>query len=326
MKRSVQILLLLALLVPFVNVRFADLKTEPLSLAILSTPPDKCPASGKSFPIPLSKMPFKHPVHHRIDDMCPQEGKNDPNKNHRAQNSAKNNFTVIGTPVPLTFSDFKNLQKATAGKIKQGIIKLDLNGYPNKREVTLKNQLSVNGEQIGEGTLVTLEAFVYAAHYSNTKFNRYENNKRGSGESNNCGCNRVDWNDIHIALVESEDPQTNECSSVTAEISPHYRPDFWSRFHDGAIGEIQNMLPGLLRDKVLTQLSGGPPLKVRITGPLFYDASHKPCTLNGAGGVIKRESPARQTIWEIHPAYRIEVFDTSKNKWLDLDDWASFQQ
>lgn len=248
-----------------------------------------------------------------------QEGKNDPNKNHRAQNSAKNNFTVTGNAVPLTFSDFKSLQKATAEKIKKGIIKLDVNGYPNKRELTLKDQVSVNGEQIGEGTLVTLEAFVYAAHYSNTKFNRYENNKRGSGESNNCGCNRVDWNDIHIALVESDDPQTNECSSVTAELSPHYRPDLWSRFHDGRIGEIQNMLPGLLRNKVVGDLANGSPLRVRLTGPLFYDASHKPCILNSAGKVIRRESPARQTIWEIHPVYSIEVFDTSKSKWVDLD-------
>jgi hypothetical protein len=79
------------------------------------------------------------------------------------------------------------------------------------------------------------------------------------------------------------------------------------------------MLPGLLRNKVVSDLENGSPLRVRLTGPLFYDASHKPCILNSAGKVIRRESPARQTIWEIHPVYSIEVFDTSKSKWVDLD-------
>ena len=83
---------------------------------------------------------------------------------------------------------------------------------------------------------------------------------------------------------------------------------------NGQIQEIETSLPGLLRHKVIENQSAGDwPLKVQITGPLFYDASHQPCLFNASGAVVKHNSPARRTIWEIHPAYRIQrEFDVSE--------------
>src|SRR5205823_2156992 len=121
-----------------------------------SATPDKCPAHGTPFETPIAQMPFPNPTPREIDDMCPRGGTDDKNGNHRAQNAAKNNFTVEGTPVVLTFADFTNLQRATDGMISSKKIKLDAKGYPNDRENSLLNQLTVQGKQIGEGTLITL--------------------------------------------------------------------------------------------------------------------------------------------------------------------------
>jgi hypothetical protein len=64
-----------------------------------------------------------------------------------------------------------------------------------------------------------------------------------------------------------------------------------------------------------------PPLYVRLTGPLFYDASHKPCVFSG-GKVVERHTPERRSIWEIHPIYRIQVQEPHTRGWMDLDRWA----
>jgi hypothetical protein len=96
-----------------------------------------------------------------------------------------------------------------------------------------------------------------------------------------------------------------------------------SSFHDGRISEIQNTLPGLLRHKLIEgKANADQPVKVRITGPLFYDASHKPCKFNNADTVIEHNSPARKTIWEIHPVDRVQVYVVAKHKWSDLGEWT----
>ena len=65
---------------------------------------------------------------------------------------------------------------------------------------------------------------------------------------------------------------------------------------------------------------------VRVTGPLFFDGSHRPCHGD------TRPSPNRISVWEIHPVYQFEV---CKNKslssckvgddtvWVPLDRWHS---
>ena len=97
-----------------------------------------------------------------------------------------------------------------------------------------------------------IRAFVLDAHHSNIR----------QGENVNCNLKGKTANDIHIVL--SATPDGDFCSSVTAEISPHFRPDVWDTFDDY---EFTN--------------------PVLMAGQLFYDASHKPCT------AAHRASPAR---------------------------------
>jgi hypothetical protein len=96
---------------------------------------------------------------------------------------------------------------------------------------------------IGEGTRVQFVGFVLDAHVSNIK----------KGELVNCTQPGEEFTDIHIELVKTA-AEDDACKSVTAEMSPHLRPEAWTA------------LPSL-------------PIKrpVRITGPPFFDGSHRPC-------------------------------------------------
>ena len=72
---------------------------------------------------------------------------------------------------------------------------------------------SENGTPIGEGTLVQYVAFISEARHSNVS----------SGESVNCTRRGAPKNDIHLDLNASLDEE--QCQSVSAEMSPHFRPD-----------------------------------------------------------------------------------------------------
>jgi hypothetical protein len=279
---------------------------------------------AKKFETELVDLPFARIAEqHEIDRRCPATGKADGNIYHYAQNAAKNNFIAKGTPVPLNFTDFTRLQEASARQIETG--KIVLQGkYPGDRTL-LRNLIKVRGKTIGEGSLVSLEAYVFNANYANTKYSKLSDGRSARGEAVDCDNPELDWNDIHIALSPDTNPKTDECTTITAEISPHYRPEVWSRFHDGQKPEIEALLPGLLKQRIVeNRTSSSRPLKLRLTGQLFYDASHQPCVFGG-GEVIERHSPERRSIWEIHPIYRIEVYDASKRRWLDLDRWAEIK-
>ena len=147
------------------------------------------------------------------------------------------------------------------------------------------------GKKIGEGSVLRLVAFLVDAHYSNVS----------SGESVNCKLHGKESNDIHIMLGQSTSAAA--CSTATAEMSPHFRPAAWDQ-----IAGINLRNP------------------VRITGQLFFDASHKPCR-NGRG-----PNPQRISIWEIHPVYAIDVCSSmtlvgcspsDESVWTPLDQWLS---
>src|SRR6185295_13574368 len=276
----------------------------------------------KKFEAELVELPFARIAEqHEIDRRCPATGKADGNIYHYAQNAAKNNFIAKGKPVPLNFNDFTRLQQASARQIKAGRIVLQ-GKYPGDRS-TLRNLIKVRGKLVGEGSVVSLEAYVFNANYANTKYSTYSDGRQGKGEAVDCDNPEPDWNDIHIALSSGTNPKTDECTTVTAEISPHYRPAVWSRFHDGQKPEIEALMPGLLKQRTVENQTGDAhPLRLRLTGPLFYDASHQACVLSGSK-IVERHSPERRSIWEIHPIYRIEVYDPAKRQWLDLDRWAA---
>jgi hypothetical protein len=165
-----------------------------------------------------------------------------------------------------------------------------------------------NGKQVelGEGKLVSLDAFVLQAKHDDIPLL----DPRFKGESVNCHDLTPEGNDVHVALVESADQvsawhkgdTTVECTSVTAEIIPHFRPAVWNRFDSHPkTSKAVNGLP----------VTG---LHVKITGQLFFDASHNPANC---------AAPKRRSSWEIHPVYTREVRDGSG--FISFDKWAQQQ-
>ena len=227
---------------------------------------------------------------HNIDSFCEADGTSTTDKQAR-QNEAKNNFCAKGKPVNLNFGDFAQLQREAEAQVTFGS---DAQ-LPDDRG-PLRNIASIGQRSVGEGSLVRLVAFVLDAHYSNTS----------KGESVNCKRSGNENNDIHIVLGQNPVPlgqqptEAEECASLTAEMSPHFRPDVW--------------VPG--------NLTSNNQKKFRFTGQLFFDAAHKPC--KGSTG----PNPKRVALWEIHPVYSVEVcMDRSNsctisddNDWIVLSD------
>jgi hypothetical protein len=202
----------------------------------------------------------------------------------------KNNFCAAGEPSKTSFSDMRDLEQKVEGD-------LDIN-FGNHHSADRKKGPTEDRSplaDLGEGKQVVLTAFVLTA-------------RQEGGESVNCGArfppnNPRDpkYHDIHISLVASQDV-TNECSSVVAEMSPHHRPDSWNR--------------------ATVQKVAAAGLPVRVTGQLFFDSSHMPCT----GGQPSAGNPKRFSLWEIHPIYKFEVCTgdcTGASDWVPLDQGAA---
>jgi hypothetical protein len=222
---------------------------------------DQPRASVGFFSIECS-LPFEHiREQHPIDTVCGRDGLTDKPEN-RIQDAVKNNFCALGPPVPLSFEDFRALQVVVS---ERGIPFGRRDQLPADRSV-LRSLLSVANKKIGEGSLVRLSGYILNAHSNLT-----------NGESVNCRMPGPAYNDIHVDLVQRPD-ETDACTSITAEISPHFRPSVWA--------------PGNLQDVRRP---------VRISGQLFFDASHVPCQGGRAG------LPRRASLWEIHPVYGIDV-------------------
>jgi hypothetical protein len=145
--------------------------------------------------------------------------------------------------------------------------------------------------KLGEGRIVMLQGYVLFA-------------RQEGAESVNCGRlvpNGPEYHDIHISIVDTPSNQ-DECTAVVVEMSPHHRPATWN--------------PSLLRKVALTHLA------VRVTGQLFFDSAHQPCT----DGVPTGSNPRRATVWEIHPVYAFEVCTKSTcdaGGWQSLDNYAT---
>jgi len=145
--------------------------------------------------------------------------------------------------------------------------------------------LSTSDGTFSEGDVVVLEALVRAA-------------KKGSKESCDCEKTKVLDTDIHVHLTETDGADL--CKSIVAEMIPHYRPDEWkwTNFRD------MEHFP------------------VRVTGQLFFDGSHKPCS----GGAALSGHPARATVWEIHPVYKFEVCEYDEcdvpGVWATVATWV----
>ena len=225
-----------------------------------------------------------------IDATCSMDG-NSTDTGKRLESNAKNNFCARGKPISITFATFKRLQ-AEADK-KEG-----LKAALKESRDDLKDILTLsNGSSIGEGTRVRFVGWLYDARNSNVGKKKPP---RKSGELVNCNQPDKESNDIHIELMSTK-TDDEPCNGVTAEMSPHFRPEAWSDLVDMQIER-----------------------PLRIDGNLFFDSSHQPCR-DG-----KRASPARVSVWEVHPLYQIEVCKSKiitkckvglDSQWIPLDQW-----
>jgi len=225
-----------------------------------------------------------------IDETCTPDGNAGDDVGKRLESNAKNNFCLEESPVPITYQEFIDLETAAdnIGGLR--------NFLKTNRDRLLDVVTQTGGTKLGEGRLVQFVGFLFDAHFSNVG--------KGKGELVNCKLPTREDNDIHIELMK-DGVETDPCNSVTAEMSPHFRPEAW------------NELVGSKIDR-----------PIRITGPLFFDGSHHPCHDD------VRVSPNRISVWEVHPVYQFEVCkfneksvakcDVKNNSlWIPLDEWHS---
>lgn len=252
-------------------------------------------------PVPFASIQ----VHHPIDDTCarrgdvqdpPAAGTNDAA--HALQNLAKNNFCATGAPTLVTFNSFKKLQQKLDQK-SPAALHWSRDSLPGDRSVFLNIYSTSDGVTIGEGNVVRISAWLMKR-------------REGGEESCNCEGSTKDNTDIHVVLISSSNrDNTPECESVTAEISPHLRPENW--------------------DSHALLLAQDHPL--RFTGQLMYDAAHRPCSGNPLEAAAS--APKRISSWEIHPVYAIDVCGkkslanckaNDSSAWTPLAEWTNPDQ
>ncbi|MDP8981376.1 MAG: hypothetical protein M3O35_12390 [Acidobacteriota bacterium] len=234
-----------------------------------------------------------------IDSKCGDAGCAAADTPGGMQNMAKNNFCATGTAVTVTPDDLKQLQADAETK---GVTFGGEADVPTDRSVL--QGFTAGDKTVGEGTLVRMAVFIIETHPADVT----------SGESVNCKNKGALLNDVHMAMGLKYG--ANECTSVTAEISPHFRPKAWS--------PVFHVLPkapkGAAKPAAITKFP------LRITGQLFFDASHVPCT----GSKPVGSNPKRQSLWEIHPIYAMDVCSKSTlaecsadddSVWTPLDQW-----
>jgi hypothetical protein len=225
---------------------------------------------------PGCRMPFSSNPVPAIDGVCSIEGEGTTEQKIE-ESKVKNDFCAPTSNVtPITNQTFIDLQKNTSFR-------------RSTDRSQLANVLKVDGVTLGEGKYVEYVGFLLHAQYSN----------KTKGEAVNCNIPGEITNDIHIQLVK--DPADDDaCDSVTAEMSPHFRPESWT---PDKLNSVQNRL-------------------LRLRGPLFYDGSHTPCHDN------KRPNPQRISVWEIHPVYSVDVCKQKGNScqdWISLDEWNGIE-
>jgi len=248
---------------------------------------------------PGCALPFTAQTGLSIDKTCGLIGSaaNDPPE--ALQNKAKNNFCAVGQAATVTPAILLLLQKATeAAKVTFGS-----HAELPKDRTALQKGFVVGGITYREGQLVKMAAFFIETHPADLS----------SGESVNCDVKEDRLgNDVHMALGMAYG--ADECTSVTAELSPHFRPSAWN-----VIAEVK------AKDKT-AKPEAIAQFPIRVTGQLFFDASHRLCE----NGKAEAGNPARQSAWEIHPVYKVDVCGAktlaacdaaNDSAWTPLEKW-----
>jgi hypothetical protein len=257
----------------------------PVAALAQASFPDQCDSGT---PLPFAAIE----VRHSIDQTCGVEGKASAPANSHIQNKVKNNFCATASGGPETFTPQKLIDLQAGTTIPSG----------HGREPADRAPL----QDLGEGKLVRMKAFLIEAHHADL----------GGGESVNCNGGKELENDIHIAFGSQADSQ--ECEGVSAEIIPHYRPASWNE-----IGHFETYNSKTKKYTPDPAMASRLQAHVyRITGQLFFDASHRACPCS------ETCSPKRSSEWEIHPVYGIEVCksgsacdENNDSDWQDFDIW-----
>jgi hypothetical protein len=278
-------------------VRFVFLFAVTFSLMAFSSKPAF--GQSKAKPAPFKPAKFKpvcpNPTYPTpapakspaIDALCGLPGSGTGPEGQ--QNMSKNDFCATGTPQQITIADLTNLQTQVE---KNPAINFGSENKGTRKKGPTTNRAPL--KKLGEDKLVTLKAFVFIA-------------RQEGAESVNCEKNVPDeplFHDIHISLVAST--ANDECSGVVAEMSPHHRPDVWTQEN---VEKVSNKK-----------------LPVRVTGHLYFDSSHFPCSNGQSAG---EGNPKRVSLWEIHPIYKFEVCTANcdgAGTWIALDQWVKQQK
>ena len=248
---------------------------------------------------PGCSLPFHGTAGLSIDKTCGMFGSAAEATPEGLQNKAKNNFCALAPVATVTPSILLSLQQASKAKVSFGSHAL----LPKDRS-TLEKGFAVGGKTYHEGQRVQMAAFFIETHPADLS----------SGESVNCDTkNDALGNDVHMALGTAYG--ADECTSVTAELSPHFRPAEWE-----IIADIK------AKNKT-THPAAITQFPIRVTGQLLFDASHKLC----ASGKEVAGNPARQSGWEIHPVYQVDVCSRKTLSeceadnaavWIPIKDWT----
>lgn len=228
---------------------------------------------------------FPGPATDGIDAACSADGEGGA---EAAQNRAKNSFCATGDPRRVTIADLTALQQKVAAATPA--IPFGDKTQPERPAGPAQDRAPL--QNFGEGTQAVFQGYVLVA-------------RQEEAESVNCGKaveNSVLFHDIHISLVESPAASADECTGIVAEMSPHHRPAAWTHEKVEAVAKAH--------------------LPVRVTGQLFFDSSHLPCS----GGQEVGKNPRRASLWEIHPIYRFEVCTAgdceTAGTWQPLEAWV----
>jgi len=248
------------------------------------------PAAG-GFPVSKCSVPYNEEpgAPTAFDQSCGLTGNAASDSGEFPQNLSKNDLCEKSAPVPITIPDLVELQKLVDDS---GVIygnKFSGKGPPKERSVFHNLTSLHSGVKLEEDDVVTYVGFLVEAHYMPQSEKPPKTGK--GGETVNCNSTEHFKADIHLALsdtkgrITAKDPNRVKklCGTISAEMIPHLRPGVWN-------GDNLDQLIDLERP-------------VKVTGHLFFDASHQPCK----GATPVGSDPRRITEWEIHPIYSFEV-------------------
>lgn len=138
------------------------------------------------------------------------------------------------------------------------------------------------------------------------------------GPPESCNSNSAEFHDWHLELLAAplgHYPRIGDPTSIIAETTPHTEQALW------ASGIRLQKLAAFIRTGDPPRLqyhpTGSKPHKIRVTGYLFWDASHSRSgedigTTIVRGGNSGFSHPWRATAWEIHPILKMEDLGTEK--------------